>query len=510
MSKKKKKYELKNPNLNPNGTFIEEHGDPNKMSRRQLIAQGFLNGAGVVAAPSVISTLVSQRAFACGDQQEALPSNVPVMVLDLAGGGNLVGPNIVPGKEGGQDDVIGGLGTLGISGSIQAVKKFGLSWHNESMILRGMEGIIPAEAMEKVKGIVFANKSLDDNDTNPVNPSHALIKAGLNGRLVPFAAGNGRVEGTAKSKLPQSSVVSGLTPVQISSSSDANALVKKHQLANDLSPEALDKILKTAANMSESALCEFNKKSLSEQLQAVCGCKHDKSLKIMTEFSEENVSPARDTEIQALYTNTFGIDSQEAAYAKLLVNNFAGVGVLQKGGFDYHNGSRSRGDSKDLMLGDEIGRIIAYAHAINKPIAIVVLTDGAVVSNGATEGGYNGALQGDLNSAGRGDLNPLIQDEQLGQKLAWRSDGSGVRGAAVMFVYHPSGVKLRRSAQIGAFEDGGIVKEVNAISGSGKNLVAAITANWLALQGKQGDISKIMDEDISSSLDEYIGFDKIG
>ena len=80
-----------------------------------------------------------------------------------------------------------------------------------------------------------------------------------------------------------------------------------------------------------------------------------------------------------------------------------------------------------------------------------------------------------------------------------------------MFVYHPNGVSQRTGKhQIGAYMNGGIVNEVNEISREGRNLVAAITANWMALQGKESNIKSIMDdENISSSLSEYIGFDKI-
>lgn len=493
------------------GFIIEEHGDPRKMSRRELLGQGFISGSGMILAPSLISTLMAKQAYACGDVEQTT-GDVPVMIMDLKGGGNLVGPNIVPGTEGGPDDPVGDLGKLGISGSIVPVKKFGLTWHQESMILRGLDAAIPADAKDKVKGIVFASKSLDDNDTNLINPAHALLKAGLSGRLVPFVGGAGNREGTSKSKLPPSSVVDGVTPVVMTKSEDARSLVKKHALAEQLSPEALDKILKAAAGMSESALCEFNKKSLTEQLQAVCGCKHEKSLSVMTEFSEANITPSLDENIRTIFGGKGdGENGKIATYAKLLANNYAGVGIIEQGGFDYHNGTRSLGDAKDLMLGDQIGSMIAYAHAIKKPIAIVVITDGAVVSNGASEAGYNGNLQSELNKPNhnRGDLIPLIQNEQIGSKLAWRSDASGVRGAAVMFVYHPNGVKQVRSSQVGAFEDSGIVKQVNAISGNLQNLVAAITANWLALKGQQGDIKKIMTEDISKSLDEYIVFDKV-
>ena len=60
---------------------------------------------------------------------------------------------------------------------------------------------------------------------------------------------------------------------------------------------------------------------------------------------------------------------------------------------------------------------------------------------------------------------------------------------------------------------------MNEMSGQARNLVAAITANWLALKGNKetgeeidikSELKSIMsDENISSSLGEYIGFKKL-
>lgn len=495
------------------GFIIEEHGDPKKMSRRQLLAQGFIKGSGVVMAPSVISTLATKQAFGstCGGENPQSSSNVPVMIMDLAGGGNLVGANIIAGTQAGQGNSVGGLATIGIDGPAVPVNEFGLAWHQESMILRGMRNAIPEEARAKVKGVVFAAKSIDDNNTNPVNPAHALLKAGLNGDLTELIAANSNSAGTPRSKLPPGTEVSGITPVVMNSSDDAKALVKKHELAQQLTPAALDKILKAAAGMSESALCDFNKKSLSEQLKAVCGCKHDKSMDIMTKFSENNVTPAQDAEIQRIFNGAGGADGSTATYAKMLANGFAGVGVRLQGGFDYHNGTRSLGDAKDLILGDEIGRMIAYADAINKPISVVILTDGATLSTGKKEGGgYNGALQAKLTELGRGDLNPLIASEGYGTKLDWITDANGVRGAVIMFVYHPEGVKHIKDPQVGSYKDAGVVNDDNPIGGSLPNTVAALTANWLALTGRQGEIGGIVPSDLDKKIDDFIVFDKIG
>lgn len=490
------------------GIFIEEHGDPRKMSRRQLIQQGFIAGGSVVAVPSLLSTLMSQQAFGCTGSGEVLSSNIPVLIFDLAGGGNIVGSNLIPGTRGGQKDIVSGLDQIGINGSADVETSYGLDWHNESMILKGMKDAIPAAASTLVMGSLFAAKTDDDVRSNRSNPSHALLKAGVKGSLVPFMSNRGVVSGSPQTLIPDSSRVSGMTPVVINSSGDALSIVKKNELATSLSPQALDKILKAASKMSESALCEFNKKSLSEQMKEVCGCTHDKAFSIMTEFTEDNIAPDRDTEIQRI----FGSQASEniAANAKLLVNGYAGVGVVMKAGFDYHDGSRSTGDAKDLVLGHDIGRVIAYAHAMQKPVAIMIITDGGVLSNGNAEDNYNAQLMQKLEGRERRqDLQSIITGEQIGKKLSWRTDANNVRGGAVMFVYHPSGVSQVRSGLVGAYRDGGVVDDVNAMSNSAENMVAALTANWLALNGRQGEIANIMNEGISGNLDDFIVFDQI-
>ena len=98
--------------------FIEEHGDPRHMSRRQLLAQGFISGISSVAAPSVLSLLFSKRAYGCEETSENL-KNIPVMQFNLVGGGgHLVGSNLIAGGPGGQKDPAGDLKKIGITDGI--------------------------------------------------------------------------------------------------------------------------------------------------------------------------------------------------------------------------------------------------------------------------------------------------------------------------------------------------------------------------------------------------------
>ena len=120
--------------------------------------------------------------------------------------------------------------------------------------------------------------------------------------------------------------------------------------------------------MSNSSLCEFNNKELNEQLAAICGCHHKKALKILTSITDKDVDPSIDENVTAIFEGRS--DRTVATHSKLLLNGYAGVSSIDKGGFDYHDQTRTTGDAKDFILGSEIGQVIAYAHTLKKPICI--------------------------------------------------------------------------------------------------------------------------------------------
>src|SRR5512140_1738004 len=101
-------------------------------SRRDFIAQGLRTGLGTVVAPTIFSLFADPRAAraalapdlqalktSCGiDVQGA--GKIPFICIDLAGGANMVGSNVLIGGPGGQLDFLStaGYATQGLPGDM--------------------------------------------------------------------------------------------------------------------------------------------------------------------------------------------------------------------------------------------------------------------------------------------------------------------------------------------------------------------------------------------------------
>jgi hypothetical protein len=241
----------------------------------------------------------------------------------------------------------------------------------------------------------------------------------------------------------------------------------------------MNKIMKTASDMGNDSLCQLSRRSLSEQFAAMCGCRFGKSYQIATGFNANDLDPSKDANINAVFgPSPSGDAAAESAVTKVVVDGYAGVGVLVKDGYDYHDGSRTTGDLKDLEAGQTIGKILAYAIRMGKPVCIVVVTDGGVAGN---------------------------------KDGVWTSD-SGVRSAALQFAYHPKGVVTTsgKDPQIGAYKaDGTVNTNFNAISNNSSNLALAFTLNWLALRGEENKFTRIFPEnELSRKIEDYLVFKK--
>ena len=84
-----------------------QHGT--QRSRRDLLGQGIISLGASLAAPSLLS-LVSKNAYAQSDQScqssESQESMLPFLCIDLGGGANLAGANVIVGGPGGQKDFL--------------------------------------------------------------------------------------------------------------------------------------------------------------------------------------------------------------------------------------------------------------------------------------------------------------------------------------------------------------------------------------------------------------------
>lgn len=476
-----------------------KHDNHSLKSRRDFLSQGFLTGMSFTVLPSLISILHSNAAQAveCGLGQQVATSRIPIMIFDLSGGANLIGSNVMVGKAGGQEDFIQSYESIGLPADMhpknagQTNNELGLIFHNDSAILRGIKTSTTATTRAKVEGGVFCSASNDDTQNNPHNPMYWLAKAGVTGELAPMAGTMNSPSG-GNSIAPQSSLISTLKPVVLNSPQDALGLVNIGRLGTLYGSEKAQKVMKTIENLSAQKMQQLTSKSLPDQIKDLVSCGYIQSQDLLNRFSTTAVDPNQDALVRQVFPNIAnnGDQRRTATMAKLILDGFIGVGTVEKGGFDYHDTTRSTGETRDAEIGDMIGKVLELAALKKKDILIYVYTDGGVAAGGTI----------DNSAAGRG-------------KIVWTGDSSQ-RSSSFMLLYRNAGKATLRTAnkrQIGSFKDNGSVDTTATLtSNSVTNLSKALVANYLSLNGKESMLADVVgDNPFGSNLNNFLFFNKI-
>lgn len=468
------------------------------VTRRDFLSHGLLGGMSYAFVPSVLSSLYSNsvRALECQAASDELASKLPILIIDLAGGGNIPGSNVMVGKAGGQSDYINDYSTLGLPNNMhpknagQINSELGLQFHSDSSILRGIQSTTSTTVRSKVDGGVFCAASNDDTSNNPHNPSYWLAKAGAVGSLANIG-GTRNNESGGNSIIPQMSFEASLKPVTLNRPEDALALVNIGRLGQVFGQAKTEKIMKSIERLSETQIRSLNSKALPDQIKDLVSCGYIQSQDVLTKFSANAVNPALDTMVTQSFNNLNDGDQRKfATMSKLLLDGYLGVATVELGGFDYHTNERATGELRDLNLGALIGRVLTLASLKRKNIMIYVFTDGGVSAQGMIDNTANG----------RG-------------KIGWTGDSSQ-RSSSFMLVYRDLGRATLRTAnkrQIGSFLDNGAVN-INAtiLSNSVVNLNKTVVANYLSLIGEESKISDIVGDNIfGNSINQFLFFNKI-
>lgn len=465
-------------------------------TRREFMAQGLLGSTGFVMAPTVLG-LMESKAFGLECNSDAPTANLAPAFLcfDLAGGGNIAGGNVMVGKKNGQSDFITDYSSLGVPMGMhpknagQTNSEFGLMFHSRSAFLKGMLATTTAATRAKTDGFVMCAASADDANINPFNPTYWINKAGAKGSLTSLV-GSANTDSGGFSISPTASKNPAARPVRIVSPAEAQSLVRLGKLADILNTDNAKKILKAVESMSASHLAKFQQKDLPDQIRDLVQCGYIKSSDMITQFTPESVNPSTNTALAGVF-NGIATNPDERAVAtmlNLMIKGFVGAATFQKGGFDYHDGTRATGETRDEQAGQLIGKSLEAAALSNRDLTIYVFTDGGVFSSGAI----------DSSTAGGG-------------KGVWTGD-SGVRSATFMLHYSAAGrVKISNpSRQIGFYKDNGSVDTAaTKISDDVTTMTKAVVANYLALSGREGDLAKVVGDDpFGADLGEYLMFTK--
>ncbi len=519
----------KNETLHPDAP-LKHAAHKRPITRRDLISQGFMTGAGVVTSASLFSLFANPRsAFAqfnnavtdfqntCGGLLSGA-GKIPFICFDLAGGANIAGSNVLIGGSGGQLDFLSteGYNKLGLPGDRApntsqngdgttttnfVDQSLGLAFHSESAILTGIKTSLDATRFANVNGCIVPARSDNDTGNNPHNPSYAIAQAGAAGGVATLIGSRSSVSG-GNSMAPELFIDPELMPTKVDRPSDVSGLVDVGDLVGVLEKADAVKVMQTMQRISDLKFARIDayntagtNAALNAQLESLLNCSYLKSAGLAEQFSPATGQPnplevSGDPDILAAFgvNNASEFDSLNGEYRKtasimkMVVEGHSGAGTVTMGGYDYHTGDRRVGEPRDYRVGRCIGACLEYAARKNVPIMIYVFSDGSVASNGNIDDGIGG------NYPVGGEPNIILP----AGKGEWTGDNSST-ASSFFLVYDPvSAPQLIAPSrnQIGYMRADASTEVNSSPMGNNVNLLVNwVLLNYMALHGEQGNFA---------------------
>jgi hypothetical protein len=499
---KKDENVFKEEELNP--VLHENHKLPT--SRRDFLAHGFIGLMTTTALPTFSTLLLRSNSSYAQSVLECIPPSytlgLPYICVDAAGGMNIAGQNVIVGMK--NSDIQEDVGTdtsdyirLGITPAehpkdeAKVESKYKLKFHRASGILDGMNTVLDGQLVggnpisNCIDGLVFCTRTGDDTATNPINTVYQANRAGAGGKIVQLV-GNSNTDTGARSSAPTSLIDLKIRPTRITRNEDAAGLLT---LGTDLMSNTyldkantgakLEKFMSRIARMNKRKLDQIKSLDAATQIKEVLQCSTANAKQLFTTFSSEALNPANDQLVTDVYA---GASENEAALAKMVIDQYAGAGTITIGGADYHGSMPAGSHAKDMQVGRAIGRAILLASKKSQNLAIHLYTDGGVAGD---SGGVSAGVQ--------------TTNSGIIEKVRWTGD-SGTRSSAVLlfYVHNHDGSEMvvddgngNGRRQVGNFKKAGGVNLDTVIGDSTENLWKAIMLNYLAVQDKVSQFETI-------------------
>ncbi len=513
--------------LSPDAPLLHaNHKRP--VTRRDFLAQGLAAGLGVAMGPTIFSLFANPRTAqaalssdletlkgSCGIASQGA-GKVPFICIDLAGGANISGSNVLVGQQGGQLDFLStaGYNKLGLPGDMippianpdTGTRDFintelGIAFHSDSAFLRGIIEKTSPATRTKINGAVIPARSDNDTGNNPHNPMYAINKAGADGELLTLIGSRSSDSG-GNSMAPASMIDAAVRPTKIDRPSDVTGLVDTGKLVGLLSQDDAVTVLESIQRISSKKLDKVV--TADAVLKDLINCGYVKAADLVDRYGDPStLNPEIDTNIIGPIFSQTELDGdgefrKTASIMKMVVNGFAGAGTITMGGFDYHTGNRAAGEIRDLRAGRCMGACLEYAARTGVPLMLYVFSDGSVASNG------------------------MIDDSVEGRgKGVWTGDNSST-AASFFLVYNPSGRpnllganadEQARHQQIGYFRSDASVETASSPAANNVNLlVETVALNYMALHGEQGNFASVFNSKSlgnSALLDGLTAFEPI-
>lgn len=449
-----------------------QSGHQKPVSRRDFLAHGLLPFAATLAVPNWLNLLLPSSAAAAPFCPGPAGQMIPFVTLHLSGGAGIMA-NYVPMDKGGQ--MLPTYDIMGLGKAPAIEREFGnapFAGNGVSKFLQGIRQTAPT-ALPKTAFVALCANSGDDRDSNKFAVEGMLAKAGLAGNLTPSLGTQDTTSGIRA--LP--AVVAPPPPLTVGRFTDIASSVGYAGSLTNLKAGQRNKLAKLISNLSQEQTRKLASIENGAQMKDIMDCAGIKNESLVA-MGSDPVDLRKDPSAGAALSTLWNVNANTATNNQQLVfgsvaynviKSNSGSGGLTIGGYDYHNNTRTTGDQKDLEAGQNAGRVLETAALLNRPVFLLVTTDGAVVS-------------------AKSDTADSV----------WTSDRGSASGMYMLY-FNPNGRPATSGFQIGNFTAGQEADSSSPIGNNTEATAAAVFANWLAANNALGMFGSIVPTSIMDS-----------
>lgn len=451
-------------------------GHQKPVTRREMLASGLIPFSAWAVGPSLGTLLSPARVFGQSDCVQTTTSYIPFITLNLAGGGSLASQLVVKNIAGANLSSYTKLGLgsgPGISFNVE--REFGgvefagtgIGGNVNGLVSKFLTGMrdprnagMRSAALDKTAFVWTAVQLGDDTASNQLDISGLVLKMGLSGSKLPNL---GRSD-TATGINQQPVMIPPPAPFIVGSVNDlTNALGYAAGLAG-LSQNQKSALARVIASVSSSQAKTMATMPGAAAAAKVVECAGIRNVDLVStgggDVNPLAVGGMTTTELARIWQIQNPANdrtSQNAVFGSMVYNGLVGNAstvALNIGGYDYHDNTRTTGDTRDLAAGTVIGKILETAAWLQKPVFIYVCSDGSTVS-----------------------------PESTTADSPWSSD-RGIAGMQYMLAYHPSARPATSGFQVGGFNEGQAADGAFPTGTSAALAAQAVFANYAAWNGR--------------------------
>ncbi len=432
--------------------YVKMH-DRLPMNRREFLGAGIIHFGGFLAMPPMMKMMgTSASAKAAGAICDvAKASDLPALItLNLAGGAGL-SANWMPLDQG--LNPLASYSKMGWGVGPSATREFAnqAPFFAGSGFLNALKVAMPdAGALLSTNFVGIAVRSQDDSSGNRFDITGLTKAAGLTGTLLANLGTNN----TATGNNTAPAYVAPPAPLVVGSYNDIVGALSVSGSLTTIANRA-PALFGTIQSLNTLQAQKFLGMNYGEQLEQLMVCRSKDNTNLVSNPNGAATDPLSETGIATAWGLTANTSkaSRDYVFATLVYNALkgnAGSANLTIGGYDYHNGTRATGDTKDADAGTVVGRILTSAFRLNKKVFIIVTSDGSVTSAESDIGG-----------------------------APWGSDG-GLRGSSFMIAMDPSGATVASKFQLGHYVAAQAAADNTLVGTAPERAAAAMFVNYLA------------------------------